>query len=149
MFEQNGDNQIYQLNKIARPVEDQDFQYLYNEPQFLLDQIVVSESGVWTCLDTLGTIYPLEMFVGINQLTTNSNWHVYPNPAKEFVNLSSSQTGNITCQIYNYSGILMEEQTLNKTEEEIFISLDGFSSGVYLVKLIQNDQTEVLKFVKE
>jgi hypothetical protein len=99
--------------------------------------------------DTLGTIYPLEMFVGTNQLSTNSNWLVYPNPANDFFNLRSSKTGNITCQIYNFSGLLVDEQTINKTAEEISISVDGFSSGVYLVKLIQNDQTEVLKFVKE
>lgn len=105
--------------------------------------------GIIDNADTLGTIYPLEMFVGTNQLTTTSNWLVYPNPAKDQMYLHSSQTGMITYQIFNYSGILEEEQTINKTAEEISISTDGFSSGVYLIKLINNHQTEVLKFIKD
>ncbi len=99
--------------------------------------------------DILGIIYPDELLLGTNQLSTNSNWFIYPNPAKDQINLHSSKTGNITYQIFNYSGVLVLEQLLNKTAEEISISVDDFSSGVYLVKLIHNDQTEVLKFVKE
>ena len=96
-----------------------------------------------------GEIYPRDMFVGTNQLTLNSNWLVYPNPAKDQIFLHSSQTGSINYQIFNYSGILIDEQTINKTDKEVAISVDEFPSGVYLVKLIQNDQTEVLKFLKK
>jgi hypothetical protein len=99
--------------------------------------------------DTTGTIYPIEMFVGTNQLTSNSNWLVYPNPTNDQVQLQSSQIGNITYQIFNYSGILIYEQPINKTDKEISIPVDGLSAGVYLLKLIQNNQTEVLKFMKE
>jgi hypothetical protein len=96
-----------------------------------------------------GEIYPLDMFVGTNQLTSNSNWLVYPNPTNDKVQLQSFQIGNITYQIFNYSGILIYEQPINKTDKEISIPVDGLSAGVYLLKLIQNNQTEVLKFVKE
>ena len=42
---------VFNLNKIARPVEDQDFQYLFNEPQFLLDDVIVKNNGEWIFID--------------------------------------------------------------------------------------------------
>lgn len=99
--------------------------------------------------DTTGLIYPDDVLLGLNQYYTNSNSLIYPNPAIDQIYLHSSQTGNINYQIFNYSGLLVDEQTINKTAEDIIISVDGFSSGVYLVKLIQNNNTEVMKFVKK
>lgn len=134
--------------------------YLVIEPSVKFGFIEYSDSGFeWGSHnnlvgiidngDTLGTIYPIDMFVGTKQLSTNSNWIIYPNPAKDHINLHSSHTGNITYQIYNYSGILIEEQIINKRDDQISIPVIDLSSGVYLIKLIQNNQTEVLKFVKE
>jgi len=99
--------------------------------------------------DTLGTIFPIDMFVGSTQLNTQSNWLVYPNPAHDHIILTSSKTGNMTAQLYNCSGILVKEVNIQKSEDEISIPIATLSSGVYLIKLIQNQQTEVLKFMKE
>jgi hypothetical protein len=75
-FEQNGDEQVYQLNKIARPIEDEDFQYLFNEPQFLLDQITIQENGEWVCLDTFFTpLDTLETFSLFPNAGLNDSWN--------------------------------------------------------------------------
>ena len=121
-----------------------EYQIGFFEHWFSQELVGVIDDG-----DTLGTIYPLDMFVGTNQLSTTSNWFIYPNPAKDHISLHSSQTGNITYQIYHYSGILVEEQRITKRDDEILIPIQELSSGVYLIKLIQNQQTEVHKFLKE
>jgi hypothetical protein len=99
--------------------------------------------------DTTGTIYEDDILLGSQQLVNSSSWLVYPNPADDLIRLHSSQKGNIICQIYNDSGVLVDEQNFHKTEEEVSISLTGLSSGVYLMKIIQNEKTEVLKFLKQ
>lgn len=47
-----GNDSVFHLNKIARPVMDQGFQYLFNEPQFLLDDVIVKNNGEWIFIDT-------------------------------------------------------------------------------------------------
>lgn len=99
--------------------------------------------------DTLGIIYEDDVLLGTDNLTSNSDWLIYPNPTKDHISLHSSQTGNIVYQIYSYSGVFIGEQIISKTDDEVYIPVSQLSSGVYLIKLIQNDQTEVLKFMKE
>ena len=105
--------------------------------------------GVINDGDTLGTIFPIEMFVGTNQLTTNSNYLVYPNPAKDHINLHSSQNGIMEYQIFNYEGVLVKNSIIDKKDLETQIQISDLSSGAYFIKLIQNDHIEVLKFVKK
>jgi len=79
---------------------------------------------------------------GINDLDLSSSIDLYPNPAsEEFLIESSQNISSITLHDLLGKEILRMEE-LN--EQKISVSLDGISSGVYLVKII-TDEGEVMK----
>jgi hypothetical protein len=97
--------------------------------------------------DTIGTIYPIEMFVGTNQLSTTSNWLVYPNPAKEFITIKSPKEENTgQYKIYNLNGILLKEGILNNKESNITIK--ELPKGMYFIKLNIKGELVTKKWIK-
>ena len=74
-----------------------------------------------------------------------SDISIYPNPAKNQLNIVGLvDNSNIT--IYDLSGKVMKEISANN---RVSCNISDLSSGIYFVK-IQNDQeSQVVKFVKE
>ena len=77
----------------------------------------------------------------INQSSSSSNLSVYPNPAKDFIQISGISTQTLV-QIYRIDGVLVFSQSV---ESGAPIEVTSFSSGVYIVKA--NGQTS--KFIKK
>jgi len=78
-----------------------------------------------------------------------SNIKIYPNPANEriFVRLPEL-CDNVEISVYNYDGKLCrKENKVNNTESEL--SLQGLSSGIYIMEIKTGDFIERVKFVKE
>jgi len=97
--------------------------------------------------DTIGTIYPIDMFVGTNQLTSNSNWLVYPNPAKDFITLETSlEKSQADYKIYNINGLLLKKGVLAKNEYSI--SVNEFPAGMYFIELNINGEKSTKKWIK-
>ncbi|MFZ4797996.1 MAG: beta strand repeat-containing protein [Bacteroidia bacterium] len=79
----------------------------------------------------------------------NTNLSIYPNPANDLLNISISNANlkNSNIVIYNLSG--MEVGILNMNEATAQFNIEGFSNGVYFVKVInQNGFNKTVKFVK-
>jgi hypothetical protein len=73
---------------------------------------------------------------------------VYPNPATNelFVNMGNLK-GNTSISIFNNMGKLMLQKT---TFEQINrIDLQDFSSGIYIISVLTDNQTHYTKFIKE
>ena len=79
--------------------------------------------------------------VGINE-TNTENISVYPNPAKDklFI-LGLSKPSKVS--IYNVLGKLVFSET---TSSEV--DLEGLQSGVYIVKIMNQQKETTRKFVK-
>jgi len=81
--------------------------------------------------------------------TTNyklSTINIYPNPAKDAINITCSNAKQII--ITDYLGRTQKELTVN-IEKQI-VDIRTLASGTYFLKVIYNNQkTEVRKFVKE
>lgn len=58
----------------------------------------------------------------------------YPNPFTDFINISSIDYGNSLVYIYNQEGRLV----LQKENSNAYISLNGFASGIYFIKLVND-----------
>jgi hypothetical protein len=67
---------------------------------------------------------------GIMENKLASNFNVYPNPAKNNVQIEVKSTTNIT--IYNSIGVLVFERTVNK--DVISIDIQNWSSGIYVIQ---------------
>lgn len=96
-----------------------------------------------------GDIYPLDMFVGTNQLSgSNSNWHIYPNPVQEDLYIKSSQSGLMNWSIFNISGQIMTQGTLEKTKEDIKLSVKDLPKGIFILQIEQDGEVSREKFFK-
>ena len=77
---------------------------------------------------------------------------VYPNPVKDFITLElqSAQPGTIQVTLINILGTEVkkwEEFYLNQGDQKLKLDLSQFKSGVYILKIVKQDQvkTQVLK----
>jgi hypothetical protein len=72
---------------------------------------------------------------------------VYPNPARSEINIMSSE--NITeIQVYAITGKQILNQKFSSVNQ-LKLNIEGFSPGIYLLKVVHNNQVSTLKFVKE
>ena len=76
---------------------------------------------------------------------------IYPNPAKDMLNVDYNSKGDVTVQIFTITGntviqkMYSEQSGLNSRN----ISLAGISKGTYLVKVETNEHTHVERLVIE
>ena len=73
---------------------------------------------------------------------------MYPNPARDQVTVSSQQfRGKVRVVIYNQLGQLQKQLTFEGAEKRI--SLDGLTSGLYIVQVEVGGQTLSRKLLKK
>lgn len=72
---------------------------------------------------------------------------LYPNPAKDILTLELAKTAAATIAIYYAKGMLVD--TKKGGTQFNYFDVSRWSSGVYLLKIIQEENTETMRFVKE
>jgi len=83
-------------------------------------------------------------------LLNDKNLSIYPNPANNEINIESPQAkinSNSILSIYNVQDQLLFQQTLK--QERTMIDISDFAKGVYILRLSNNENTVVKRFVKE
>lgn len=98
--------------------------------------------------DTLGEIYPVDMFVGNLEIDQEADWQVYPNPAKNLLNISSSQMGNLEYQIYHISGQLVAQASVDKRGVDLKIQVADLNKGIYIIEIKINEEILQKKWIK-
>ena len=80
---------------------------------------------------------------------SKSDFALYPNPAKDHVNLITTDEGEKNISIYNSTGILVSSYKMSG--KEILINTSLLSQGLYFMKIIETNGKNVstLKFIKE
>ncbi len=76
---------------------------------------------------------------------TSDDYHVYPNPAKDFVTVDGLQTGTI--EIFNSVGVILIKSEVQGTLKKLDIS--NLPGGIYTIRATTNDIVLAKKFVKE
>jgi hypothetical protein len=87
---------------------------------------------------------------GINDTFNDQNISIYPNPAKKTITIQLQQislTNNNVLTVYDNHGQLLLKQNLSQQKTEINIS--NLSKGLYLLKLENDGNIAVKKFIKE
>jgi len=73
---------------------------------------------------------------------------IYPNPVKNQIRISSTKSEAIgTVGIYSLGGQLLNE--VRATGNEISINLEHLSSGIYFIRIRNNNETYTQKFTKQ
>ncbi len=80
--------------------------------------------------------------LGVNDVAKNNTVTLYPNPAKDVINLSSKEKIS-DVKIYNTAGVLIKTN-VNVTDNKVNIS--QLKPGVYVVKI--NNTNDGIKFIK-
>jgi len=84
-----------------------------------------------------------------SKLLSGKGLNVYPNPAKDKIFVESEmQTLNAEIIVYNYDGkVCRKFETAGNSHSEL--SLDGLSSGLYIMEIKSVDSIDRIKFIKE
>ncbi len=94
---------------------------------------------------------PQESLLAKEAITaTINNIVLYPNPAKDFVNIEAGNKSSLsgkTLVIYNMLGIEMKKQTLTATKNTVLI--DNLSSGMYMVKIGEGKEMKIMQLIKK
>ncbi len=104
------------------------------------------------------TIYPYSFTQITSNITTgitnnsaknNTGLKLFPNPVKEKLTITSENDfDNAEVVIYNILGIeVMKESKLMGSE--IIFNTSNFAQGAYFLKIINRNETETIKFIKE
>ena len=86
-----------------------------------------------------------------NEISSNNiDLKIYPNPAKDLINLSFNLTNEYRWIIYNELGAIVNQSRTKKsygnTSEKIDIS--DLKAGVYFVSIINDDKVITKEFIK-
>ena len=80
--------------------------------------------------------------VNVSEINETSSFNVYPNPASDFVKVTTVNGQQSTVKVYNTLGMLVEEIEINSNETEINVS--DYNPGIYFFS-IQTENGNVTK----
>ncbi len=96
--------------------------------------------------DTLGTIFPDEILMGTRELTAQTDWFIYPNPANDFIQIKGLLPNQeIQITIIDINGNVLLSKITNAAEP---IDLSLLSSGIYQLLIEREQTTETKKLIK-
>ena len=82
---------------------------------------------------------------GINEMNTNWEMKIYPNPATESIFISVQSNEEQKIQIFNAMGLLLKDISITHTMQ---IDITDLTSGIYFVRL-KNRLQHTQKFIKQ
>ncbi|MDD5570169.1 MAG: T9SS type A sorting domain-containing protein [Bacteroidales bacterium] len=136
----------------ADPLLNPDYTLTNNSPciDTGITSIIVTEDYNQT-LRPQGNKYDIGAFeyiipTGIENKNNLNEIHIYPNPANTQITIEFSSQYSVV-SIYNLSG--QEIKKLRAMSHELRVDISNLPSGIYFVKVVNEDGVSVGKFVKE
>jgi len=107
-----------------------------------------AQSDIRTQLGYFDNIYFYDSATLSNSSVINAaTFSVYPNPATDSWNFTSTDTVVTSVQVYDLSGKLVIDQKANSTNVTIDASI--LSNGVYIAKVFSAEGTQNMKLIKQ
>jgi PKD repeat protein len=77
-------------------------------------------------------------------------FNIYPQPASSILNIDGLDPDNdiVDLKIFGLTGKVMIEQRIKNEGDKLSVNIENLSPGIYLLKISQNNQTFVKKFIK-
>lgn len=128
-----------ELNEVFRFESKDNNRFLYHNAEDNVTNIEAEETDQrshWKAIPTSQTL-------GVTKENLNrSSIKIFPNPARESFSLKLNNIDKVSVKIYNYLGKLVFDKKNIVDNSEI--NINGFSKGIYLVKVIDNNQDTYL-----
>ena len=86
---------------------------------------------------------------GVKETNTDNNISVYPNPAKDFVKVSTDNGQQTTVKIYNTVGMLVGTRLATSATNEIEINVSEYNPGIYFINISNEEYNVTKKIVVE
>jgi hypothetical protein len=84
--------------------------------------------------------------LGLNEAPVMTGICLYPNPASNMITIGGSNAGHISkMELIEMSGRVMKSTAENVTSMDI----SNLSNGIYMIRVLSDDKTYLLKFVKQ
>jgi hypothetical protein len=137
---------------ITATVVSTDYNYYHASQKFPLLTVSYNDiSGALT--SNTGTVKVNNLLItGINKLSSNDLLTVFPNPAKNDINIKLNNKFSENCEvtIYNAFGQVVKSSLLgNSADISSHICIDDLSSGIYTVKTNIGNKVAFRKIIKE
>ncbi len=85
---------------------------------------------------------------GINDIFSKSNISIYPNPANDLIFIEN-HNNELRIEISNSVGQIVYKTQLNTSETIRQIDISGFAKGIYFLKVQNEENISVQKFIKQ
>jgi len=87
--------------------------------------------------------------LSLSQQTFDLNFSIKPNPSSNFltINLESVQLGDYQLEVYDVLGKRVYQRLLSRAQSSVDVS--NWKSGVYLVKVFNDQQSQTKRFLKQ
>ena len=105
--------------------------------------VVVTDVNGCENSDTINILFA----VGIEENYLNFKCLIYPNPAKDLVTLKTSGAEINSIKLFNISGQLIKDFTLNKNDNEFQLLLNDIPDGFYFVRFDTNLGVQTRKLI--
>jgi hypothetical protein len=108
--------------------------------------LTINCNGVKTLTTYMSYIY-IKQAAAVAEKTTNSDFNIYPNPVKDFLNIDFDKltSSRSLISIYNNSGQLVFLKQISENTSKVSINTSNFTSGMYLIKVEDSDGKFVTK----
>lgn len=90
-------------------------------------------------------VFPVSIENGIEVVA--NDFIIYPNPAKENINIRVSQPGEYQIILRDLNGREIANKSMNSSATISTINISGYSSGFYMLTLTNNEFTSTKKFI--
>jgi PKD repeat protein len=114
----------------------------------------VTGTGANGCKNTTNVTVNVSICTGINALTNNNGFSLYPNPTSGILilKMNNAQTTQVVIEVMDAAGkvVLNNEFIFSDKTNSTEINLEKFANGIYFIKLVSdNKTTQTIKVVKE
>lgn len=112
--------------------------------------ILYSYTDVNGCLAIATDTINVSVCSGLNNIDATT-FNAYPNPANDFIIISSANgfNQNTLIEIYSVDGKLVSSNLMGQNRLQMIVNVKELKSGLYSILIHQNDKTSSLRFTKQ
>lgn len=110
--------------------------------------ISYSYTNTSNCSSADSKTISVNLCTGINGVSQNNFFNVYPNPVQSELNVNI-ENKSLPCSvsIYSVDGKLLYSE--NVTENTVKIDAGNYKAGLYMIRISTSDKQSVIKFIKD
>ena len=89
--------------------------------------------------------FSISSYTGLDE-NQELEFNAFPNPVNDQLVITGVPKGISRLQILDITGRVLHEQILTKSNENL--SMNSYNSGIYFVKITQNENAGIIKIIK-